>query len=150
MTLLLWIKAEILFSVISVPTYNITKTSTNNTIMESDKDLLLEILRKGQTYAKQKNYQEAVSMYRMTADHGYAPGQFALGQCYYLGNGVQQDYTEAVKWFRKAAEQENVGAQYNLGVCYEYGDGVVKDIAEAVKWYRKAAEQGDEDAKKKA
>ena len=94
-----------------------------------------------------KNYTEAVRLYRIAAEQGYADAQCNLGYCYETGLGVEKDPKEAVKWYRKAAEQGFARAQYNLGLCYEYGTGVEKNPTEAVKWYRKAAEQGYERAK---
>ena len=94
-----------------------------------------------------KNYTEAVRLYRIAAEQGYADAQCNLGYCYERGLGVEKDPKEAVKWYRKAAEQGFARAQYNLGLCYEYGTGVEKNPTEAVKWYRKAAEQGYERAK---
>ena len=93
-----------------------------------------------------KNYTEAVRLYRIAAEQGYADAQNYLGYCCERGLGVEKDPKEAVKWYRKAAEQGQVNAQYNLGICYEYEKGVAKDPTEAVKWYRKAAEQGYADA----
>ena len=89
-----------------------------------------------------KNYTEAVRLYRIAAEQGYADAQNNLGYCCERGLGVEKNLTEAVKWYRKAAEQGQVNAQHNLGYCYETGLGVAKDLTEAVKWYKKAAEQG--------
>ena len=111
------------------------------------------------------------------AEAGDAKAQLALGDSYYLGNGVRKDRTEAmkwvtrsaeqgnaeaqcalgrettdpkkaVKWLTKSAEQGNGVAQRELGYCYVKGKGVTKDDKEAFKWFTKSAEQGDESAKK--
>lgn len=111
------------------------------------------------------------------AKAGDAKAQLALGDSYYLGNGVRKDRTEAmkwvtrsaeqgnaeaqcvlgrettdtkkaVKWLTKSAEQGNGVAQRELGYCYVKGKGVTKDDKEAFKWFTKSAEQGDESAKK--
>ncbi|MDD6005961.1 MAG: Sel1-like repeat-containing protein kinase family protein, partial [Bacteroidales bacterium] len=68
--------------------------------------------------------------------------QFAQGEAYYYGKGVEKDEIKAVEWYRKAAEQGYAPAQNSLGICYELGRGVEQDYAEAVEWYRKAAVQG--------
>lgn len=39
------------------------------------------------------------------AIQGDEEAQYALGQMYYFGNGVDKNYTEAKKWYKKAAEQ---------------------------------------------
>jgi TPR repeat protein len=83
-----------------------------------------------------------VVFFRKEANRGKAKYQFALGCCYYYGDGVEEDATKAVDWFRKAAEQGNVDAQFNLGNSYYYGEGVDRDYAKAVEWYRGAANQG--------
>ena len=60
--------------------------------------------------------------------------QFALGKCYYDGNGSEMNFSDAVNWYRKAAEQGDANAQNRFGYCYEYGEGVAKDLAKAVEW----------------
>ena len=98
--------------------------------------------KKGKEYYDNKNYTEAVKLFRKAADSDYGSAQFYLGLCYEKGYGVTQNYTEAVKWYRKAAEHKNASAQCNLGFFYEKGYGVTKNLTEAVNWYRKAAENG--------
>ena len=79
---------------------------------------------------------------RALALMGNADAQYALGNAYRNGKGVEQDYVEAVSWYRLAAEQGHAFAQFALGLAYNYGEGVEKDYATAAKWYRPAAEQG--------
>ena len=79
--------------------------------------------------------------HRQTAETEDAEAQFALGNAYCTGDGVEQDFEAAVEWFRKAAEQGLAEAQFNLWVCYS-GKGAAKNLEEAAKWLRKAAEQG--------
>ena len=31
--------------------------------------------------------------------------QYNVGNCYYLGKGVEKNYKEAAKWYQKSAEQ---------------------------------------------
>lgn len=85
---------------------------------------------------------EAVKWYRLSAEQGYADAQYALGQCYEWGDGIQQDYEEAVKWYRLAADQGHPFAQNQLGNCYYDGKGVEQDYTEAIKWYQLAIEGG--------
>ena len=80
------------------------------------------------------------------AKRGNRDAQFAVGEKYYKGNGVDKNYAEAVKWYRKAAEHGYAKAQCDLGTCYYEGHGVSKDYQEAVKWFRMAAGQGSEKA----
>ena len=88
------------------------------------------------------DYENAVILYRESAEHGYSEGQWRLGYCYEFGKGVDKDYTEAINWYRKSAEQGNPVGQCRLGCCYVFGIGVEKNYAEAVSWYRKSAEHG--------
>lgn len=92
------------------------------------------------------NGEEAVRLYRLAADHGFAKAQVNLGNCYRFGEGVEQDAEEAVRWFQLAANQGHSSAQWNLGSCYDCGFGVAKDSFHAVRLYRLAAEQGNVDA----
>lgn len=98
--------------------------------------------KKGKEYYDNKNYTEAVKLFRKAADSDHGSAPLYLGFCYEKGYGVTQNYTEAVKWYRKAAENKNAAAQCNLGFFYEKGYGVTKNLTEAVNWYRKAAENG--------
>jgi hypothetical protein len=86
---------------------------------------------------------EAVRLYRLAANQGYANAQCNLGVCYQKGTGVDQDFAEAARLYRLAADQGDANAQINLGICYKNGSGVDQDHAEAARWYRLAADQGD-------
>lgn len=101
-----------------------------------------ELYEQGRKKYEEKNYPEAVKLFKASALQGYAAAQHDLGYCYDQGYGVEQNDGEAVKWYRLAAEQGDANAQYNLGVCYFNGEGVEQDYEEAVKWYRLAAGQG--------
>ena len=46
-----------------------------------------------------QDYKEAVRLFRLSAEQGYANAQYNLGQMYYKGQGVLQDYKEAHMWF---------------------------------------------------
>ena len=49
--------------------------------------------------------QVAFPIYLEQAKKGNPHYQYALGDCYFHGDGVKQNRAEAVKWYRKAAEQ---------------------------------------------
>ena len=107
-----------------------------------------------------EDYDRAFSLYQQAADQGLPPAMFALGDCYFLGNGVKKDTDTAVEWYRKAladgyepdetdiehlkscADDGNAEAQNELGKCYAMGIGVVQDDKEAVRYFRLAADQG--------
>ena len=61
--------------------------------------------------AWQKNKAEAVKWYQKAAEQGDTDAQFALGKCYYYGNGTEVNYETAARWIQKAAEQGNADAQ---------------------------------------
>ena len=59
-------------------------------------------------------YSEAVRLYRLAADKGFAKAQGWLGFMYETGIGVPIDYAEAGRWYRRAADQGNAGARSSL------------------------------------
>jgi hypothetical protein len=89
-----------------------------------------------------QDHTEAVRLFRLAADQGFANAQRGLGACYMKGTGVDKDFAEALRFFRLAAEQGDADAQFYLGVCYENGLVVDQDHYEAVRLYRLAADQG--------
>lgn len=89
------------------------------------------------------DFATAIAEFRKLADQGVPIAQFALGQMYSEGVGVDQDFDQAVKWYRAAAESNLSQAQYNLGVAYYSGTGAPRDYLQAARWYEKAARQGD-------
>lgn len=87
-----------------------------------------------------------VEMLMSKAEQGNTDGQKKLGDCYFIGDGVEQDYEKAVYWYRKSAEQGDADAQNSLGNCYFTGKGVEQDHKKAVYWLKKSAKQGDSNA----
>ena len=110
--------------------------------------------------AEQGN-KDAVERLRKIAEQGDVNAQYALGNCYYNGNGVNKDEAEAAKWYSEAAKQGNKDAverlrkiaehgnleydeaQYKLG-CLLLKEGQVE---EAKAWLRKAAQQSYSEAR---
>ena len=85
---------------------------------------------------------------RESAESGYAPAQYQLGQCYAAGRGVAEDYSHAVRWYSRAVDfggnafpeaQRGPEAQFQLARCYAEGHGVEQDMTEVVRLYKKAA-----------
>ncbi len=97
-----------------------------------------DLMKKGQEYFDEQDFDSAALYFRKAAEQGHAGGQFYLGVCYH----ITQDDTEAARWIRKAAEQGHAEAQCSLGDIYWRGIGVTQDDTEAARWLRKAAEQG--------
>ena len=61
-----------------------------------------------------KDYDRALSWYRLAAKKGDADGQFFIGSMYYRGLGVPKDYAQAVKYFRLADRQGHAQAKIEL------------------------------------
>lgn len=89
------------------------------------------------------DFATAIAEFRKLAKQGVPLAQFALGQMYAEGAGVNQDFEGAVNWYKAAAEGGLVQAQYNLGVAYYSGIGAQRNYLRAARWYEKAARQGD-------
>ena len=90
----------------------------------------------------EKDYVEAVRLFRKAADNGDPYAMYNLGCCYEAGDGVNKNIAEAVKWYRKAADNGDTDAMCKLSSCYLNGNGVEMDYTEAAKWLKKAAENG--------
>ncbi|HTS94315.1 MAG TPA: TIR domain-containing protein [Stellaceae bacterium] len=101
-----------------------------------------EANRRGEQAEDQKNYPEAVRLYKQAAEGGNARAQNNLGYLYSHGLGVDLDYNESMRWYRMAADQGDPLGQTNVGVLYQNGWSVNQDYSEALRWYRKAADQG--------
>jgi len=92
------------------------------------------------------NYPEALALFRMAAEKGYAPALYRLGSMYAQGQGVKKDDIQAIKLWRMAADKGYAEAQYSVGLSYGYGPRSARNDIESVKFFRKAAEQGHADA----
>ena len=100
-------------------------------------------------YLDEKNYSQAIDIFRKLANNDYAPAQDKLAWMYQNGWGVEQSYSQAVSWFRKAAEQGNTEAMASMGLMYYRGWGVERDYDTSLEWYGKAARQGSEVAQRR-
>ena len=59
----------------------------------------------------QQDYKEAVRLYRMSADQGFAEAQLNLGEMYNDGYGVPQDYVYAYAWYNIAKSNGDENAR---------------------------------------
>ena len=112
---------------------------------ESDDDAYARAVQ----YLDEKNYSQAIDIFRKLANNDYAPAQDKLAWMYQNGWGVEQSYSQAVSWFRKAAEQGNTEAMASMGLMYYRGWGVERDYDTSLEWYGKAARQGSEVAQRR-
>ena len=109
------------------------------------------LLMKG---GKKPDMAEAVRWLSKSADGGYVPAQFNLGEILLNGlGGVATNEVVGVEWLRKAAESKPgsgdwgsqislARARYELGVCYRDGRGVKKDVKRAFELFNSAQVDG--------
>ena len=90
-----------------------------------------------------KNPVEAVRLYKIAAEMGYAKAQFCYGQCLQHGDGVPCNPIEAFTWLKRAADAGLAEAQCKVGVALQTGHGVEEDNALSAVYYRRAADQGN-------
>ena len=95
-----------------------------------------------------QNYGEALKWFKVSAEKGFALGQYNLGVMYEKGQGVSQNYKDAFKWYQLSAEQGYGIAQRTLGFLYEAGKIDSKNYVLAYMWFSLASIEGDEDAAK--
>ena len=84
---------------------------------------------------------------KMQDAYGYSDEdcENALGNAYFLGEGVERDYQEAIKWWEKAAIKRpgiligNTDALYHLGMAYKNGHGVNRDMEKAIQYFEMSA-----------
>lgn len=95
-------------------------------------------------FGMEENKEEAFVWYEKSANQGYAPAMFLVGNACFFGSGVEKDLKKAFAWYEKAAEAGMSVAQFRLGELYEDGQGVAADREKAVFWLRKAAKAGEQ------
>ena len=101
------------------------------------------IFQLGRGYHADKNFSEAMRLYRQAAERGNGAATNEIGYMYYRGAGVSKDPSEEVRWWRKAADLGDAWAVHNMGYAYRTGQGVPQDFREAARFYRKAADLGN-------
>lgn len=97
----------------------------------------------GIIYNAVKKHGEAVRMFRLAVERGYARGQALLGQHYESGLGIRRNLKKAITLYRLAADRGDALGQRQLGYAYDLGRGIERDRTEAARFYRLAAAQGD-------
>ena len=127
-----------------------TKSPKNNPEFERMNDAIA-YFEEGRRYIKEgdymKNNKKTLQCYQRSAELGYAPAQYLLGDAYLIGDGVKMNKEKGARWFRKAAKQNMTEALCALGYCYEFGEGVKQNIKKAKDCYLKALRMGNLDAR---
>ena len=118
----------------------------------------------------QKNLDEALKYFKLSAEKNYAPAQYNLGLLYYNNKNLSEaakyfnlaanngdsralvylgfmaysmkNYPTAALLYRQAAKANNPEGMNNLASLYVSGQGVPKNLSEAFALYSKAAELG--------
>ena len=103
---------------------------------------------------KKPDMAEVVRWMSKSAEGGYVPAQFNLGEILLNGyGGVATNEVAGVEWIRKAADAKpgsgdwssqisTASARYELGVCYRDGRGVKKDDKRAFELFNSAQVDG--------
>ena len=92
------------------------------------RDSCIRGLSKNQKSGKSDD-QQAAGWYRKSADQGYAPAQFRLGELYDSGEGVAKNSEQARKWYALAADQGMVEARFKLNRHKKsVSDGKERDV----------------------
>jgi hypothetical protein len=89
------------------------------------------------------------ALLREAVEQGHGEARFAVGQCYWKGEGVEKDAAHGMAPFLEAAMQDDAStadAQKMLTACYMEGNGVEADTAQAAAWCQRAADGGDTQA----
>jgi len=97
----------------------------------------------GRALGRLEEYDQALALFKKTAQSGYASAQVSLGWMYANGYGVPVNYKTARKWYEKAAVQNHSVALLNLGVFYITGRGVIKDMKRGIAYLRAASRLGN-------
>jgi TPR repeat protein len=101
-------------------------------------------LRRGHVFLQLESVDQAYACFRhgieLSPEHAML--QFALGQAFDAGLGVEKDDSQAIGWYQKAAKQGLVAAIFLLAQKLEFGEGIQRDSEQAIQWYRIAAEGG--------
>jgi TPR repeat protein len=91
-----------------------------------------------------KNWEEALSYYKLSAEGGCALAHFRLGKAYFYGDlGLSPSYPLAKYHFEAAAQKDHSSALRFLGDMYENGLGVEKSLPRAFAYYERAASCGN-------
>jgi len=103
-----------------------------------------EAVEKGIEFFMVKDFDTAFLFFEEAAKKKHMGAQFALGQMYEDGHGVEQSDRKAFYWYEKAARQNHAGAQCNLGSYYYNGTGTMRSKSAAKHWFKKSAELGND------
>lgn len=110
-----------------------------------------EWIEKGDSFAQQKNWRQAVYFYAMAANYNDSCALKKLGDCYAQGKGIAVNMEAAFSNYYRSVQTDPFYAAYELGRCYEEGLGTEVNMHKAFGCYQRAMEGclGDQKAKRK-
>jgi len=96
----------------------------------------------------EKNLDEAAKWYERSAESGFAPAQYIIGNFNEKGIGLERNPAKAATWYEAAANNGNLIAMHNLAVLYATPGALSEqpDMARAFEWFKKAAVHGVRDS----
>lgn len=109
-------------------------------------EIAIEKYAEGKASVIDKKYKAALESFRFSADQGYAPALFEIGQMHEFGMGIKADHLKSISYYKRSSELNNVQAQVVLAKYYETGLFVEVNRTEAIKYYRLAANNGSLEA----
>ena len=92
----------------------------------------------------QKNNDEAIRLYKLSANNGYTKAIYNLADCYF----ALKDYEKAFNKFSEAIRYDIPEAYNNLAFLYRFGLGIEQNLETSLDLYKKSYELGYVDAKK--
>lgn len=95
-----------------------------------------------------RDMDEAMYLYRLSAEQGFAKAQHRLGYKYFMGKDCELNLSEGVQFMRLAAEQGNTMSLFGLGFAHLAGRGVERRVELALDYLRRSAAGGYEPAAK--
>lgn len=115
--------------------------------MLSSSTLVYADYNTGLAELQKRNFASAVHEWRESAEQGDGRSQFALGQMFENGTGVQESLDQAYKWYRLAADNDVLDAQVRLAELYMSERVEGRGPTDAVEWLERAAQSGSAGAK---
>jgi serine/threonine protein kinase len=99
-----------------------------------------EYFHAGEAKLKENKPEDALELFRQSADLGDINAMIQLGEVYQNGDGVDKNGTEAERWYLQASNKGSALAMVYLGAMYRLGDGVAEDYERAAQFFQKAAD----------
>ena len=98
--------------------------------------------------AIEKDLAKAAQWYERSAELGFAPAQYIIGNFNEKGLGIEKNAAVAATWYEQAAKGGNIIAMHNLAVLTATPNAlsVEPDMATAFKWFSNAADYGVRDS----